>query len=154
MDILLTMSKLYIFVITISLNMLNDYKIIIEIPVQWGDMDAAQHVNNVVYLEWVQAARVAFYRSLNEGSLHNDSDIGPILAWQECKYIKPVTYPDTVIVGIKKVETLEDRIITEAKIFSKNCQDLVAISRQQTVAFDFKLRQKAPLPLNWIYNEN
>lgn len=134
--------------------MLDDYKVVIEIPVQWGDMDASQHVNNVIYLRWVEAARVSFYRTLNEGNLKNESHIGPILAWQECKYIKPVTYPDSVLVGIKKIETLEDRILTEVKIFSKTKNHLVAISKQQTVAYDFRLKQKAPLPLNWIYNES
>jgi len=134
--------------------MLHDYKVKIELPVLWGDMDASQHVNNVNYLRWVEAARVAFFRSLNEGNLKDECNIGPILAWQECKYIKPVTYPDSVIVGIKKVETLEDRIITEVKIFSKKDDQLVAISKQSTVAYDFQLKQKAPLPLNWIYNES
>lgn len=134
--------------------MLHDYKVQVEIPVQWGDMDASQHVNNVVYLKWVEAARVAFYRSLNEGSLKNESYIGPILAWQECKYIKPVNYPDTVIVGIKKIENLEDRIITEVKIISKKTNQVVAVSKQSTVAYDYQLKQKAPLPLNWIYNES
>ncbi|NNE14387.1 MAG: acyl-CoA thioesterase, partial [Saprospiraceae bacterium] len=90
----------------------------------------------------------------NEGNLKNNEHIGPILAWQECKYIKPVTYPDTVLVGIRKIETLEDRIITEVKIFSKSQSHLVAISKQATVAYDFHLKQKAPLPLNWIYNES
>ena len=134
--------------------MLHDYKVIVEIPVQWGDMDSAQHVNNVIYLRWVEAARIAFFRSLGNGNLRNEENIGPILAWQECKYIRPVVYPDVVKVGIKKIETLEDRIITEACIYSTQQDKIVAVSRQRTVAFDFKLRQKAALPLNWIYNES
>jgi len=133
---------------------MEEFKISVEIPVQWRDMDAAQHVNNVVYLKWVEAARIKFFGNLNGVDLRNEENIGPILAWQECKYIRPVVYPDTVIIGIKKVETLEDRIVTEARIYSKEQNCLVAISRQQTVAYDFKLKQKANLPLNWIYNES
>ena len=60
--------------------MLKDYKLVVEIPVQWGDMDAAQHVNNVIYLKWVESARVSFFRKLNEGNLINEEHIGPILA--------------------------------------------------------------------------
>lgn len=133
---------------------MEDFKVTIEIPVQWRDMDAAQHVNNVVYLKWVEAARIKFFTDLNGANLTNEENVGPILAWQECKYIKPVEYPDTVIVGIKKIETLEDRIVTEARIYSKKKNTLVAISKQQTVAYDFKIKRKAPLPLNWIYNES
>ena len=134
--------------------MLEDFKIKVEIPVQWRDMDAAQHVNNVVYLKWVEAARIKFFMALNGANLTNEEKVGPILAWQECKYIRPVTYPDTVIIGMRKSEILEDRIVTEAKIYSKQKNCIVAVSKQQTVAYDFKLRQKAPLPLNWIYNES
>ncbi len=36
-----------------------------EIAVEWRDIDAAHHVNNVVYLQWVESARVAFFLSLN-----------------------------------------------------------------------------------------
>lgn len=128
------------------------FKITVEIPVQWRDMDASQHVNNVVYLKWIESARIHFYRELMEGHLVNDENIGPILAWQECKYICPVTFPDTVIVGIKKSEVLKDRIVTEAKVFSKDLNRIAAVSKQQTVAYDFKRRMKAPLPFNWIYD--
>lgn len=133
---------------------MESFKVEVEIPVQWRDMDAKQHVNNVVYLKWVEAARIKFFTELNGANLNNEDDIGPILAWQECKYIRPVTYPDTIVVSIKKTQTLEDRIVTESRIFSKNQNALVAISNQQTVAYDFKLRRKAMLPLNWIYNES
>lgn len=132
--------------------MLEEYKIKVEIPVQWRDMDASRHVNNVIYLKWIESARIHFYLDIMEGQLVNIENIGPILAWQECKYICPVTFPDTVIVGIKKVEVLKDRIVTEAKVYSKALGRIAAISKQQTVAYDFKRKIKAPLPLMWIYD--
>jgi len=125
----------------------------VEIPVQWGDMDSAQHVNNVVYLRWVETARVNLFYNLNGNRLKNEENIGPIVAWQDCKYIRPVNYPDTVIVNTAKSEVLEDRIILDAKIFSKLNNHIVAISKQHIMAYDYKLKQKAPLPYNWIYNE-
>lgn len=35
-----------------------------HIPVRWGDMDNYGHVNNTVYLEYVQEARVAWFASV------------------------------------------------------------------------------------------
>ena len=131
---------------------MDEFKIKVEVPVQWRDMDSAQHVNNVVYLKWIEAARIRYFMHLNNGKLQNQENIGPILAWQECKYIRPVTFPDTVIVGIRRIETLEDKIITEAKIYSKSLDRVVAVSKQHTVSYDFKTRRKVPLPLNWLYN--
>jgi len=30
----------------------------LEIPLLWGNMDAAQHVNNTVYLRWMESIQV------------------------------------------------------------------------------------------------
>jgi len=124
------------------------YSTIVEIPVQWGDMDAAQHVNNVVYLRWIECARVELFRKINGHSLQKDS-IGPILAWQECKYISPVVYPDTVMVGVRISEFLSDRMVTETKIYSKENMELVAIGRQMIVAYNFDAREKTAIPEHW-----
>ena len=43
---------------------LADFPIIERIPVAWGDMDAFQHVNNVVYLKWFETARIAFFQAV------------------------------------------------------------------------------------------
>jgi len=130
-----------------------DFRIIKKIAVQWGDMDAAQHVNNVIYLRWVESARIAYFMSINNGKLSNDDNVGPVVAKIDCKYIRPVTYPDTVLVGVNRKEILDDRIVLETKIYSEQQDKLVAISNQQIVSYDFKRRMKAPLPLNWVYNE-
>ena len=133
--------------------MMDNYNIIKKIDVQWGDMDAAQHVNNVVYLKWVESARIAYFLDLNNGRLSNEDNIGPVVAWQDCKYIRPVTFPDTVLIGVERKEILDDRITLETKIFSQQQNRLVAISSQQIVSYDFKRKMKAPLPMNWIYDK-
>lgn len=134
--------------------MIEDFKIVKKINVEWGDMDAAQHVNNVQYFSWAESARVAYFLDLNNGKLVNEDNVGPVVAWIDCKYIRPVTFPDTVLIGIERKEILEDRIILETKIFSEAQNRLVAISNQHIVSYDFKRRMKAPLPLNWVYNDN
>jgi len=133
--------------------MLDDSYLINELVVQWGDMDAAQHVNNVTYLKWVESARIAYFFRLNNDKLHDGDNVGPVVAFQDCKYIRPVTFPDTVLVGVKRIEILEDRIVLETKIFSKAQNRIVAVSNSQIVSYDYKRRIKAPLPLNWVYNE-
>jgi hypothetical protein len=32
----------------------------VSIPVAWGEMDAFQHVNNVIYARWIETARMAY----------------------------------------------------------------------------------------------
>ena len=43
---------------------LDSYKIKERYPVHWGDMDAAKHVNNLIYLRWAESARIAFVKEM------------------------------------------------------------------------------------------
>ena len=68
----------------------------LEIQVHWGDMDAMQHVNNIIYLKWVESTRLLLFERLMGNENAGTAEIGPILAWSDIKYISPVVYPDTV----------------------------------------------------------
>jgi len=130
-----------------------DFRISKEIMVEWGDLDGNQHVNNVIYLKWAESARIDYFMDLNNGKITNEDNIGPVVAWQDCKYIRPINFPDTVLIGVKRIEVQEDRIVLESKIFSRTQNKLAAIAKQHIVSYDFKRRMKAPLPLNWVYND-
>ncbi len=125
------------------------YPIKLEIPVRWSDMDAFQHVNNTIYLQWVEMARVEYLTKNITGNLNNIS-LGPILARQDCRYIFPVKYPDTVIVGCRVSEIQDDRIIFESKIFSKKYEKLCAIVYNTVMAYDFVNLRKAEIPIDWV----
>ena len=45
-------------------NLLEDYPVVLEIPVAWGDMDALNHVNNTVYLRYFESSRIAYFEGL------------------------------------------------------------------------------------------
>jgi acyl-CoA thioester hydrolase len=120
----------------------------LELPVLWGNMDAAQHVNNTVYLRWVESARTEMFMKLNNGNFMKESVV-PILAWQDCKYIFPVTYPDQVIITNNVVKLLEDRLLCEAKIYSKKHQRIVAISNTTLMGYNIKLQKKVSFLEKW-----
>ena len=128
-------------------NIANSF-ISLELPVQWGDMDAAQHVNNTVYLRWIESARIAMFQKVN-GETLAFKKIVPILAWQDCKYIFPVTYPDQVIIALDIIELLEDRVVFEGKIYSKTHNRIVAISKSIVMAYDMEKLKKHPFPQIW-----
>lgn len=120
----------------------------LKIRVQWGDMDALQHVNNTVYLRWVESTRLLFFDKLIDGTV-GKATIGPILAWQDIKYIAPVVYPDTVHVSFNITALEEDRIQGEAELFSMEQNRLVALSKNTLMAYDTSERKKAAIPKHW-----
>lgn len=121
----------------------------IEIPVQWGNMDAAQHVNNTVYLRWIESARLEMFFKINGGNF-KFRKVVPILAWQDCKYIFPLTFPDTAIITLNVSVIKSDRIQCEGKIYSKRNNRLAAISRNTLMAYDMQDLKKLPLPEKWV----
>lgn len=120
----------------------------IRIPIQWGDMDSAKHVNNIMYLRWTESSRIAYFDAMGIGNSFQ-SETGPILGWHDCKYIYPLTFPDTAIVTCSAKEIKEDRIILESKIYSEVHQKLAAISLQVIIPYDYIELKKTSLPAGW-----
>lgn len=128
------------------LEIINDYPVVIEIPIAWGDMDAFQHVNNVAYFKHFESARIAYFEKIDFFEVMNKTGIGPILASTQCRYKIPLTYPDHVSVGAK-VDTMgNDRFIMKYAVISHKHQKIAAIGEGVLVTFDYHNNKKAPIP--------
>ena len=125
---------------------LSEFPVNLEVIVQWGDMDAALHVNNTVYLRWVESSRIEYFNKLESDVSSENGKAGFILGYQDCKYIFPVTFPDTVIVGVRLVKIANDRFFLLSHVFSKKHQRLVAISKQTIVTYDYSTLKKVAIP--------
>mgnify|MGYP000229529222 FL=1 len=129
---------------------LTSFRLRKQYPVLWGQMDAANHVNNVEYMRWAESARIYYFEKMGMDISFGGFEAGPILAWQDCKYIFPITYPDTVTVGIKATEIKTDRFSMQCAIFSDRHHRLAAISEQSIMPYDYQRLKKIPLPHSWV----
>ena len=127
-------------------DLLAGYPVILEIPVAWGEMDAFQHVNNIVYLRYAESARIAYLERAGLGDILQTTGIGPILASIQCRYKFPLTYPDTVRVGVRASEIGVDRFTAEFRIVSTRHQRIAAEGDSVIVSYDFRIGSKVPLP--------
>lgn len=122
------------------------YPVINEIPIAWGDMDAFQHVNNVVYFRHFESARISYFERIKFIEVMKKTGIGPILASTQCRYKIPLTYPDKITVGAK-VDTIEkDRFIMKYAVFSHKHNNLAALGEGVLVTFDYQNNKKALIP--------
>lgn len=101
---------------------LKNYPVVYEQKVAWGDMDAFNHVNNVVYYRYIESARIAYFEKLNILNL----DVNTVVASSQCKYIKPVLYPDTISIGSCVVELRNSAMRMEYCLYSHQQQTIVA----------------------------
>ena len=131
---------------------MNDYlqfPIHISIPIQWGDMDAFGHVNNIVYLKFFESARIAYFEKMGIVG-DTRSNIGPILASTQCKFIFPLRYPDTVWATAKVIDMQKnDRFTMEYAVYSQRHMRIAAKGIGVIVSFDYTTQNKVDLPQNW-----
>lgn len=121
--------------------------ILYETSVLWGDMDSAQHVNNLVYLKWTETSRIKLFSLID--NIKFDGEKGVILAWQDMKYIYPMTYPDTAVITARVSEIRDDRFFIESKIYSYQHGRIAALSSQSIIPYDYISLSKVPLSDAW-----
>lgn len=127
-------------------SLLKGFPVITEIPVAWGEMDALQHVNNVVYFRYFETARLDYFNAIDLLVNLAQSHIGPVLSETSCRYKLPITYPDTLLIGSKVVDIQDDRFTMEYCIVSKKLGKVSTVGHATGVMFDFKNNTKATLP--------
>ena len=122
------------------------FPIVVELPVQWGEMDAYGHLNNTVIFRFFESARVAFLDRCRFLAAYDELQVGAILHSTSCRFRLPLYYPDTVLVGTRATEILEDRFVMEYKVVSTSQDAIAAEGLGTVVSFDYTARSKTPIP--------
>ncbi len=115
-----------------------DYPLVYTQQVVWGDMDAFGHVNNVMYYRYVESARLAYIE--RTGIL--SSDILTVVASNQCKYLKPVFYPDQLSIGARIEELRNSAFRMHYLLWSEQQQSIVAEAEAVIVCVDKVNMQK------------
>lgn len=121
---------------------LTDYPVIYEQNVAWGDMDAFGHVNNVIYYRYIESARICYLDVLNIFKL----DINTVVASSQCKYLKPVFYPDQLKIGVRVEEIRNSAFRMNYLIWSSAQQQNFALGEAVIVCVDKENMQKTLIP--------
>ena len=80
----------------------SDYKQFSHIETRWNDNDSYGHVNNIVYYSYFDTA--VNRHLIQQGVLDlTSSDAIGLVIESKCTYISPITFPDTVAVGLKVI---------------------------------------------------
>ena len=125
--------------------------------VRFRDCDAMGHVNNAVYLTYLEQARFAHWRALGGGDgeaaalLGNgrasapDGVPGVILARVEIDYRKPATYGDMLEVKLGIAGFGRTSLTYEYEIVAAD-GTLVAAARTVVVSFDYRAGKPVAIP--------
>lgn len=117
---------------------------VLDLRIDWSDLDLFGHVNNVAFFKYIQAARVGFCEHIGLTTLNDQSRPGFIIAATNCIFKKPLHFPGSVKVTtttawIKNTSFQLNHILTD-----KN-GETVAEAYDILVVFDYEKNQPVPV---------
>jgi acyl-CoA thioester hydrolase len=114
-------------------------------PLRWADMDAFGHVNNVVFLRYLEEARVdLMFRPVAEGVPADDTvsfSSGCVVARHEIDYLRPLVHrhePVTIETWVTKLRAASVTLAYEVK------DEGELYARALTVLVPYNLRESHP----------
>lgn len=121
---------------------LSRYPVIHQQSVAWGDMDAFGHVNNVHYYRYMESARIRYLDTLNI----LNQNVVTVVASNQCKYLRPVVYPDQLKVATRVEELRNSAFRMSYILWSETQENIVATGDAVIVCVDNKTMQKTAIP--------
>lgn len=117
----------------------------LELRLDWSEQDTFLHINNVAYFKYTQAARLKMLEKVGLVTMHQTENIGPTLGHTQCKFIKPLFYPDQIVVHsyVKEIKTTSF-VIHHIIVNSKN--QIAAQAEDVIVVYDYSNEIKRPIP--------
>ncbi|KWT63152.1 thioesterase [Streptomyces albus subsp. albus] len=110
-------------------------------PLRWSDMDAFGHVNNAVFVRYLEEARIDFMWRLAPGEGSASFSGGSVVARHEIDYVRPLVHrhaPVTVESWVTKIGAASMTIAYEIKD-----EDTVYV-RASTVVVPYDFAQQRP----------
>ncbi|QDU92871.1 acyl-CoA thioesterase [Lignipirellula cremea] len=122
------------------------FPVSMELPIQWGDLDAYGHVNNVAYLKWFEAARAEYAMRVGVAVLPGQPGVGAMLASLSCRYLRPLNYPGVVVAGVRVVRLSLGSVSLECLMLDQKTGVPVAEGACDVVLVDNATGAPAPVP--------
>ncbi len=109
-------------------------------------MDAYGHVNNTVFFRYFETARIAFLDRCGFLAAYDRDGTGAILHSTDCRFRRPLVFPDEVLVGTRTLDVADDRFTMGYRIVSLAQDAVAADGTGIVVAFDYRANAKVALP--------
>jgi len=113
--------------------------------VRFRDLDPMRHVNNAVFLTYLEQARVAFFSEM--GAATGLEEMNMIVARVEIDFRAPVRLGQEVEISVRasRFGTKSFDLDYELRVDG----ELVAEAKSIQVAYDYDRREAVPVPAHW-----
>ncbi len=116
-----------------------------RLPVRWGDMDAYGHVNNAMYMRYLEEARVQLLAEM--GATMDGRGIDPVIINVGCTFLRPVVYPETLRIDCYVGDAGRSSFMTWYRIYAESMPEQPASEGYAKVVWmDHRSGRSVPLP--------
>jgi acyl-CoA thioester hydrolase len=121
------------------------YPHLLTVPTRWMDNDVYGHVNNVVYYSYFDTVVNGYLISSGALDIEESRVIGLVVETQ-CRYFKPITFPDAVHAGLRVAHLGNSSVRYEVGIFRNDEETAAAQGYFVHVYVDREGRRPTALP--------
>ena len=127
---------------------ISDYKLSLELRIDWGDLDMYEHVNNVSYMRYLQSGRVNFWEASGIHEFYRNSNQGTMLVSTKCDFKRSLNYPGKAVVKTK-LDFIGNKSFGLKHLILDEKEEVCAEGTDVVVCFDFEKNETFPVP-DWL----
>ena len=120
---------------------ITDYPQHYEFKTRWKDIDSFGHVNNAVFLTYIEDARIMYFKRWNV----TEKKRSLIVASIKIDYLRQIEHPSDLIVGQKISRIGNSSFDIQSAIFLNNDPKPTANSVVSCVCFDYEQSKSVPV---------
>ena len=120
---------------------ITDYSQHYEFKTRWKDIDSFGHVNNAVFLTYIEDARIMYFKRWNI----TEKKRSIIVASIKIDYLRQIKHPSKLIVGQKVSRIGNSSFDIQSAIFLNNDPKPAANSVVSCVCFDYEQSKSVPV---------
>jgi acyl-CoA thioester hydrolase len=126
-----------------------DFKHKVSVQIRFNDIDLAGHVNNAVYQEYFDRARLDYFKDCFKQQIDWTKE-GFVIASIQVDFFSPVFLEDKISV-VTCVESIgEKSLIMVQLLFKEGEVEPAAHGKTVMVSYDYRKRESIAMPTEWI----
>lgn len=120
------------------------YTVVVPVEVMFRDIDAMGHLNNAVYLSYLEWARTKYWLSLQQST--DFRDIGFVVARVEIDYVSSAQMTETLLIGIRVEEIgIKSFVFGYEIVAAIEPVRVVARARSVQVLYEWSAKRSVPI---------
>jgi acyl-CoA thioester hydrolase len=123
----------------------SEFRVLRAITTRWHDNDHYGHVNNVVYYAYFDTAVNGYLIEASGTDIRDLPAIG-IVAETSCRFLRELSFPDIVYVGLALEKLGNSSVIYRIGLFRNDETEPAALGRFVHVYVDSATRRPVPMP--------